>query len=97
MSAKRQGTIETRKVNGDDFTVTVFVDDDQITKPSPPTSGHILNACIAKFSDRMGSLPVEVASDHNVMIQRLNDVDGFIQELGLECLAERSTAPISCG
>ncbi len=86
MNEMRRGTVESRKASDDHYSVTVFIGDDQITKPSPPISRKILNPCIAKFSGRAYTFPVEAANDRNLLIQPLGDVDGFIQALGLECL-----------
>lgn len=84
MSEIRQGTVETRKINDDHFGVLVFIDDRQITQPSAPLAGATLNAGIAKYSQPGRSREVESASDSNLLIQRLENVDGFIAELGLE-------------
>ncbi len=86
MDEIKRGTVEIRYIGADYYSVTVFVGEIQITKPTPPILRKILNPCIGRFSGRAYTFPVEAASDRNLLIQPLGDVDGFIQALGLECL-----------
>lgn len=84
MSRKKRGTIESRRVTDNHFAVIVFIEECQLTKPSPPIPAEVLNPCIAKFSSQGRSVPVESASERNLMIHPVEDVEGIIAELRLE-------------